>query len=154
MMKKVFVIFLFSMFTIVSCDSQETEQSTKAVDVPVKEKVNVVENTQRAVEKIEKDMTENMAKVQAAVPVAKVSMTGEQVYKKSCFVCHASGTAGAPKLGDVAAWEPRVNKGMEGLYQSALKGVPGTAMTAKGTCSACNDKELQAAVDYMVSKVN
>jgi len=153
-MKKVFVIFLFSMFTIVSCDSQETEQSTKAVDVPVKEKVNVVENTQRAVEKIEKDMAENMAKVQAVVPVAKVSMTGEQVYKKSCFVCHTSGAAGAPKLGDAAAWKPRVNKGIDGLYQSALKGVPGTAMTAKGTCGACNDEELQAAVDYMVSKVN
>ena len=153
-MKKVFIVVLFSMFTIASCDSQQSEQTTKTADVPVKEKVNVVESTKQAVKKIEQDMAANMPKVQAPIPGANVSMSGEQVYKKSCIGCHASGAAGAPKLGDAVAWKPRVNKGMEGLYQSALKGIPGTAMMAKGTCAACKDEELQAAVDYMVSKVN
>lgn len=57
------------------------------------------------------------------------------------------------KIGDAAAWKPRIGKGIEVLYISALQGVPGTAMMAKGTCAACSDNELKAAVDYMASKV-
>lgn len=75
---------------------------------------------------------------------------GQAVYNKSCLACHASGAAGAPKLGDKAAWAPRIAKGMEALYNSALNGVPGTAMMPKGTCAACSEADLKAAVDFMV----
>src|SRR5438552_1373008 len=34
------------------------------------------------------------------------SRTGEQVYKAVCTNCHQTGVAGAPKLGDKAAWAP------------------------------------------------
>jgi cytochrome c5 len=33
---------------------------------------------------------------------------GEDTYNKACASCHAQGVAGAPKLGDKAAWAPRI----------------------------------------------
>ncbi|SCZ64572.1 c-type cytochrome [Thiohalomonas denitrificans] len=75
---------------------------------------------------------------------------GQAVYNKACLACHASGAAGAPKMGDSAAWEPRIAKGMDALYESANTGVPGTAMMPKGNCPDCSEEDLQAAVDFMV----
>jgi cytochrome c5 len=77
---------------------------------------------------------------------------GEAVYQKACIACHLSGAANAPKLGDKAAWEPRIAKGNDALYGSALNGLAGTAMAPRGTCAACTDDELKQAVDFMVSK--
>jgi cytochrome c5 len=48
--------------------------------------------------------------------------SGEEVYKAQCTACHASGVAGAPKVGDAAAWGPRIKTGYEALLNSALKG--------------------------------
>jgi cytochrome c5 len=78
--------------------------------------------------------------------------TGKQVFQAVCINCHGSGVAGAPKVGDKKAWAPRIAKGMDALMQSALHGVPGTAMVARGTCSDCSDQELRNAVEYMVSQ--
>lgn len=86
-----------------------------------------------------------------AEPVQQAAVNGEEVYKKVCFSCHKTGIANAPKLGDAAAWAPRIAKGKEALYSSSLNGIPGTAMVARGGCSSCSDEELKAAVDYMVS---
>lgn len=76
--------------------------------------------------------------------------SGEVIYSKACTTCHAAGIAGAPKLGDAAAWAPRIEKGMDVLYTSAIKGLNG--MPAKGMCFDCSDDELKASVDYMVEK--
>ena len=51
-----------------------------------------------------------------------VPKTGEQVYTAQCTACHATGAAGAPKLGDAAAWAPRIKTGYDALLASALKG--------------------------------
>lgn len=74
--------------------------------------------------------------------------SGEEIYKTKCATCHATGAAGAPKLGDAATWAPRMEKGIETLYQSAINGFQG--MPAKGLCFDCSDAELKASVDYMV----
>jgi cytochrome c5 len=92
------------------------------------------------------------AKPAEAPAAAGGAAAGEAIYAKACFVCHATGAANAPKLGDQAAWAPRIAKGVEALYSSSMNGVPGTAMPPRGTCAACTDDELKAAVDYMVSK--
>lgn len=47
---------------------------------------------------------------------------GDEVFKAQCAACHATGAAGAPKLGDAAAWAPRIKTGYEALLNSALKG--------------------------------
>jgi len=74
---------------------------------------------------------------------------GEATYKQTCATCHAIGLAGAPKLADISAWEPRIAKGLDVLYQSTIEGLP-PGMPAKGMCFTCSDDDLKAAVDYMV----
>lgn len=73
--------------------------------------------------------------------------SGEEVYTASCQACHAVGVGGAPKLGDDAAWEERLAKGIDQVYANALNGI--NAMPPKGTCMSCSDDEIKAAVDYM-----
>ncbi|MAT83530.1 MAG: cytochrome c5 family protein [Gammaproteobacteria bacterium] len=86
----------------------------------------------------------------AAMASSGGAMSGEQVYNQFCGTCHNIGVAGAPKLGDVPAWEPRVAKGMDTLWDHTLNGF--NAMPAKGTCMGCSDDELRAALDYIVDQ--
>ncbi len=74
--------------------------------------------------------------------------SGKEIYDTSCMACHSTGAAGAPKLGDVAAWEPRIAQGIETVYQHAIGGLNG--MPPKGTCMSCSDDEIKATVDYIV----
>lgn len=86
----------------------------------------------------------------AAAPVAAAPAeprSGEEVYTTKCSTCHATGAAGAPKYGS-GDWAPRVAKGIDTLYTSAISGFKG--MPAKGMCFDCSDDELHKAVDYML----
>jgi cytochrome c5 len=73
---------------------------------------------------------------------------GEALYKQSCQTCHGTGVANAPKLGDKAAWAPRMAQGLPVLVQNAIKGKG--AMPPKGGTSA-SDAEVRASVEYMVN---
>jgi cytochrome c5 len=75
--------------------------------------------------------------------------TGEQVYAAQCSACHGAGLAGSPKLGDEAAWAPRIKTGYDTLLASALKGKG--AMVAQGGGDFA-DVEVGRAVVYMASK--
>ncbi len=86
-----------------------------------------------------------------AAPVATASANGEALYKQACQVCHAAGVAGAPKLGDKAAWSPRLATGMDALYASVTKGKG--AMPPRGGAAQASDADLRAAVDYMTATV-
>ena len=85
----------------------------------------------------------------AAVPMAvtQVAGGGEALYKQACAACHVAGVANAPKLGDKAAWAPRIQQGVPMLVQSVIKGKG--AMPPKGGSTA-SDVEIRAAVEYMV----
>jgi cytochrome c5 len=76
--------------------------------------------------------------------------TAEEIYNTTCMACHATGAAGAPKLGDVAAWSGRLSNGIEQVYANALNGLNG--MPAKGLCMTCSDDDINGVVDYMVEK--
>jgi len=156
-MKKLVLTLPMIILMVVACDSNQEAQTTSVEKSDIDKTVTPVTPASVVVkEEIspEAEIKKVTTEVKAVEPEVKVSMSGEQVYRKSCLSCHASGAAGAPKLGDAAAWKPRLDKGTDVLYLSALKGIPGTAMMAKGTCGACSEEELNAAVDYMVSKVN
>ncbi|HBZ49174.1 MAG TPA: cytochrome c5 family protein [Halieaceae bacterium] len=87
-----------------------------------------------------------------AVAVANAApRSGEEVYNSACMACHVSGAGGAPIVGDIAAWQPRIAAGMAALYDSGVNGVPGTSMMAKGGCMSCSDEEINGAVDFMVA---
>jgi cytochrome c5 len=75
--------------------------------------------------------------------------SGEQVYQAQCAACHATGAANAPKLGDAAAWAPRIAAGFESLLNSVMKGKG--AMAAQGGGDA-SDYELARAVVYLVNQ--
>ncbi len=79
-----------------------------------------------------------------------LGLSGEQIYNQFCTICHAAGVAGAPKLGDKAAWKPRVDQGIDTLLQHAIQGI--NAMPPKGTCAQCSDSDLKATIEYMISK--
>jgi cytochrome c5 len=77
---------------------------------------------------------------------------GEKVFGANCASCHGAGVLGAPKLGDKAAWAPRIAQGKDTLYSHGLNGFK--MMPAKGGNAALKDDEFKAAIDFMVSKAS
>ncbi|HLV28450.1 MAG TPA: c-type cytochrome [Burkholderiaceae bacterium] len=88
---------------------------------------------------------------EAAAPAAGGDIdlaAGEQLYKSVCFACHSAGVAGAPKVGDKAAWEPLIAAGMDQMIKIAIEGKG--AMPPRGGSSA-SDEQIAASVHYMVN---
>lgn len=90
-----------------------------------------------------------VAEVAAPAAVA-AAFDAAATYQMSCFACHGTGAAGAPKLGDKEAWSARLEKGMDSVMVNVTNGI--NAMPAKGMCMTCTDENLRALVDYMVSQ--
>ena len=66
-----------------------------------------------------------------------------------CQSCHAAGVNGAPKLGDTAAWEPRLAKGIDALVVSVQKGagnMPG------GMCNGCSEDDIKALISKLTGQ--
>jgi cytochrome c5 len=74
--------------------------------------------------------------------------SGEEVFKAQCTNCHTAGMLGAPKLGDAAAWAPRIGQGEAKLIEHALKGF--NAMPAQGG-GDYSDLEVHRGVVYMAN---
>jgi len=83
----------------------------------------------------------------AQTAAASAEFSAEGTYNTSCGVCHNSGMAGAPKMGDDAAWATRLEKGMDAVVANAINGF--NAMPAKGMCMTCTDEQLAEVVAYM-----
>jgi cytochrome c5 len=73
----------------------------------------------------------------------------EQLYQGACFACHGTGAAGAPKLGDAAAWAARIGKGLDALATSAIGGIG--AMPPRGG-SQYDDDQIRSVIEFMVDK--
>ena len=75
----------------------------------------------------------------------------ETTYMASCFACHSTGAAGAPKVGEgnAAVWATRLEKGLDTVVGNAISGV--NTMPAKGLCFTCTDEDIRALVEYMVA---
>ncbi|MGK2900098.1 MAG: c-type cytochrome [Burkholderiaceae bacterium] len=88
----------------------------------------------------------------AAAEPAKAGAAGAvpALYTQLCQTCHATGVAGAPKVGDKAAWAARLAeaKDIDGVTAIAIKGKG--AMPPKGGSTA-TDAEFKAVVTYMVN---
>jgi len=83
------------------------------------------------------------------VKVEPGKRTGEEIYKV-CSGCHASGSLGAPKTGDKAAWAPRIAMGFDALVKSATAGK--NSMPPKGGVADLTDKEVARAVAYIANQ--
>jgi cytochrome c5 len=89
-----------------------------------------------------------------AAAMAAASADGANVYNTACVACHGAGIAGAPRSGDATGWAPRIEQGIDVLYQHAIDGYQGSSgfMPAKGGNMSFSDDEIRAAVDFMVSQ--
>lgn len=90
------------------------------------------------------------AKTQVAANTAAAAATtaAPPLYAQICGTCHTPGIAGAPKVGDKAAWAPRIAQGIDVLTTNAIKGKG--AMPPKGGSSA-SDADIKAVVNYMAN---
>lgn len=107
-------------------------------------------------------VSEDKAIAERIAPVAQVTVAGDEpaaeptaksgadVYASACFACHGTGAAGAPIVGDKAAWSARIGQGSETLYANAINGL--NAMPAKGGRADLSDDTIKSIVDYMVSE--
>lgn len=89
-----------------------------------------------------------------AEPIDKAAVrserSGEQVVRLQCSKCHEDGLNGAPRIGDRAAWIPRLKSGVDVLVRSAINGHGG--MPARGGMADLTDLEIRDAIVYMFSK--
>ena len=97
-----------------------------------------------------------VAKLEMAGAAPKAGSTGdrsgEEMYKAVCFACHAQGAAipTSPKLGDKAAWAPRIGVGLDVLTKSAIAGK--NAMPPRGGAADASDTELARAIVFMTNQ--
>ena len=73
--------------------------------------------------------------------------SGRQIVEARCSKCHATGEGGAPRIGDRAAWIPRLSNGFERTVRSAINGHGG--MPARGGLPDLTDQEIRSAIVYM-----
>jgi cytochrome c5 len=87
-----------------------------------------------------------------ATAAAAIPENGTAAYETACVACHGAGIAGAPKVGDKAAWGPRIAQGKDTLYNHALHGFNGKTgvMPAKGGRADWPDDLIKQAVDHIV----
>jgi cytochrome c5 len=78
---------------------------------------------------------------------------GAATFNNTCTMCHKNGLMGAPKFGDAGEWGKRLKKGKATLHAHAINGFKGEkgTMPPRGGKPSLSDKEVQAAVDYMLA---
>ncbi len=81
---------------------------------------------------------------------AQETHPGAALVKANCMACHKPGLNGAPIIGNVKMWGPRITQGEETLVQHAISGYG--LMPAKGG-SSLTDEEMAQAVNYMLSQL-
>jgi cytochrome c5 len=141
-----FAILLFAFARVMGRDYQSAEQ----LDDPLIKKTAEQNTMPFGREAIAGQ--DNSALAAAVAPpttgAAAVPASGEDAFKQVCSACHGTGLNGAPKVGDHAAWGPRIAQGKDTLYAHAIAGKGN--MPPKGGTN-WPDATIRLAVDYMVS---
>lgn len=135
--------------TYLDVDNSENPIALKAVDNRLAPVGEVRTTNDPAPQPVQAAATGSDAQAKSDEPA-----DGQGVYQQACFACHGTGAAGAPKMGDAAAWSQRIAKGIEMLHKHALEGFQGDTgiMPPKGGRADLSDEQVKAAVDYMVSQ--
>ena len=98
---------------------------------------------------------EAAAKAAASQVAFGGSTDGKTVYEGLCHSCHTAGVAGAPKLGDKAAWAPRIAQGIDTLVKHAIEGYhgpDGNFMPPKGGMPSLTDEQVKNTVHWIVDQ--
>ncbi|HEU0200455.1 MAG TPA: c-type cytochrome [Burkholderiaceae bacterium] len=83
----------------------------------------------------------------AATALQAAERSGKEVVDAVCATCHATGEKNAPRIGDRAAWTPRLSHGLNYAVNAAIRGHGG--MPARGGAANLTDSEVRNAVIYM-----
>lgn len=97
----------------------------------------------------------SVTKTSASEVASNQKINGKAIWQAHCSVCHATGVAGAPKIGDKKEWAPILKSTtLAVLHKHAIHGFKGKRgyMPPKGGDSSLTNPEVEAAVDYMVGK--
>lgn len=82
---------------------------------------------------------------------------GRSVWIQNCEACHGWGVADAPIPMEPEQWQGRLKKPLDTLYVHALEGFFGpddSMMPPRGGNPDLTDKQVKAAVDYMIKLAN
>jgi cytochrome c5 len=81
---------------------------------------------------------------------AKAAQTGEQIVQQYCAACHATGAAGAPKIGDKGSWAARIGSGLDQMLKVSISGKG--AMPARGGAADLSNDDLARAIVHMANQ--
>ena len=123
-----------------------TAATTKYDFSQVEEPKIVENNTQEDISPVAQVVVANESVTESG---SENSISADKIIKANCAMCHAGGLMGAPKIGDVALWAPRIAQGKDMLINNAIKGI--RMMPAKGGNSRLTDEEVAAAVISMAN---
>ncbi|MCH6258639.1 c-type cytochrome [Puniceicoccaceae bacterium K14] len=79
-------------------------------------------------------------------------VAGREIWMNTCQTCHLRGLTGAPMIGNKEAWKPRIEKGLDTLFNHAINGFIGptySEMPPKGGFAELSDEEVKKAVKFM-----
>ena len=91
--------------------------------------------------------TDDAERLESALALLTPTRTEAQ-FARSCAFCHATGNAGAPLLGDEAAWRARAAGGEERMLRHTLEGLG--AMPPLGYCMDCTEADFRALIRYLL----
>ena len=83
-------------------------------------------------------------------PTLRAVTVDEEVlakWSRSCALCHITGEAGAPVVGDTAEWQRRLQQGEEAIINNVVEGF--NSMPPLGYCMACEVSDFRAMIAYM-----
>jgi cytochrome c5 len=147
--KSIILVALFSIILSTSYAQKSIIQSEK--DFYSLKTISIPEDIKLAATQAEERIK---PVAQLAVAVVEtgphVDKGGEEVVKGVCSACHAVGALGSPKIGDKAAWGPRIAQGYDTLVKHAIAGI--RSMPARGGNAELTDGEVANAVAYMANQ--
>jgi cytochrome c5 len=143
----VFAIILFAVARVIGVDSQDKYVQLDPIRLKEVDQ-NTAPFAHVAVAGHDNSALAVLTQPKSTAGAANVPATGEQAFTQICSACHAQGINGAPKMGDHAAWAPRIAQGKEALYSHVING-KGNMPPRGGT--TWPDAAIRMAVDYMVS---
>jgi len=136
-----------------SADETAENNAEKVVEHIKEEGAKAVEHAQEQAHKLMEKANERKAEQGGMVPATfsvETLATGKMVFEQTCAACHATGLAGAPKIGDKVAWRAYIEEGFDDMVESAINGKG--AMPAKGGNAILSHGEIKAAVSYIIEQ--
>ena len=68
-------------------------------------------------------------------------------WARSCALCHVTGEANAPVIGDTDEWQQRLQKGEAALLNNVINGI--NSMPPLGYCMSCEADDFRVMIDFM-----